>query len=163
CGAPALTEPLRYDGDAEWLEADGLGGFASGTVSGIRTRRYHALLLVATKPPTGRYAMVQGLEAWVETASGSYALSCQRYAPDVSWRLRGPRRGARLFVRLLFSGRDVHALHHENPSFRFDPETRPGALAWRPYDGLPEVAVYCNAEYRHDPRWYQNFLYQEGR
>ncbi|TMA37779.1 MAG: hypothetical protein E6J79_09235, partial [Deltaproteobacteria bacterium] len=30
---------------AEWLEADGLGGFASGTVSGIRTRRYHALLL----------------------------------------------------------------------------------------------------------------------
>jgi len=203
-----LTEPLRYDGDAEWLEADGLGGFASGTVSGIRTRRYHALLLVATKPPTGRYAMVQGLEAWVETASGSYALSCQRYAPDVvhpdgnqrlvdfepdpwprwifglegrtqieqellvpygrpaavlSWRLRGPRRGARLFVRLLFSGRDVHALHHENPSFRFDPETRPGALAWRPYDGLPEVAVYSNAEYRHDPRWYRNFLYQEGR
>jgi glycogen debranching enzyme len=29
---------------AEWLEADGLGGFASGTVSGERTRRYHALL-----------------------------------------------------------------------------------------------------------------------
>src|SRR5687768_12724836 len=35
----------------EWLEADSLGGFASGTVSGIRTRRYHALLLVATKRP----------------------------------------------------------------------------------------------------------------
>jgi hypothetical protein len=32
---------------AEWLEADGLGGFASGTVDGIRTRRYHALLLSA--------------------------------------------------------------------------------------------------------------------
>ncbi|MGH9391116.1 MAG: glycogen debranching enzyme N-terminal domain-containing protein, partial [Vicinamibacteria bacterium] len=32
----------------EWLEADGLGGFASGTESGIRTRRYHALLLSAT-------------------------------------------------------------------------------------------------------------------
>ena len=32
---------------SEWLEADGLGGFASGTVSGIRTRRYHALLLAA--------------------------------------------------------------------------------------------------------------------
>ena len=31
-----------------WLEADGLGGFASGTVAGIRTRRYHALLLTAT-------------------------------------------------------------------------------------------------------------------
>jgi len=34
--------------EREWLEADGLGGFASGTVSGVRTRRYHALLLTAT-------------------------------------------------------------------------------------------------------------------
>ena len=33
--------------NAEWLEADGLGGFASGTVGGFRTRRYHALLLTA--------------------------------------------------------------------------------------------------------------------
>jgi len=39
---------------AEWLETDGLGGFASGTIAGPRTRRYHALLLVATTPPTGR-------------------------------------------------------------------------------------------------------------
>jgi glycogen debranching enzyme len=34
----------------EWLEADGLGGFASGTSDGIRSRRYHALLLAATAP-----------------------------------------------------------------------------------------------------------------
>src|SRR5262249_27138784 len=44
----------RIDPDAEWLEADGLGGFASGKVSGIRTRRYHALLLTATTPPPAR-------------------------------------------------------------------------------------------------------------
>jgi len=50
---------------AEWLEADGLGGFASGTVCGVRTRRYHALLLAATTPPTGRYVLVNGLEAWL--------------------------------------------------------------------------------------------------
>jgi hypothetical protein len=31
------------DSNAEWIEADGLGGFASGTVSGIRSRRYHAI------------------------------------------------------------------------------------------------------------------------
>ena len=36
---------LPGHGRAEWLEADGLGGFASGTTSGVRTRRYHALLL----------------------------------------------------------------------------------------------------------------------
>src|SRR5262245_17432963 len=67
----------------EWLEADGLGGFASGTVSGIRTRRYHALLLTATKPPAGRIVLVNGFDAWVETANGSYALSSQLYPPAV--------------------------------------------------------------------------------
>jgi predicted glycogen debranching enzyme len=68
---------------AEWLEADGLGGFASGTVAGRRTRRYHALLLIATTPPTGRFVLVNGLDAWVETATGKFALSSQHYAPDV--------------------------------------------------------------------------------
>ena len=67
----------------EWLEADGLGGFASGTTSGVRTRRYHALLLPATTPPTGRVVLVNGFDAWVDTPAGSFALSTQRYAPDV--------------------------------------------------------------------------------
>jgi predicted glycogen debranching enzyme len=38
----------------EWLVTDGLGGFAMGTVCGLRTRRYHGLLVVATDPPIGR-------------------------------------------------------------------------------------------------------------
>ena len=67
----------------EWLETDGLGGFASGTTNGIRTRRYHALLLTATTPPTGRVALVNGFEAWIETPRGKFALTSQRYAPDV--------------------------------------------------------------------------------
>ena len=58
----------------EWLETDGLGGFASGTASGIRTRRYHALLLTATTPPTGRMVLVNGFEAWIETPRGRFAL-----------------------------------------------------------------------------------------
>jgi predicted glycogen debranching enzyme len=67
----------------EWLEADGLGGFASGTVSGIRTRRYHAMLLAATTPPAGRMVLVNGFDAWVETGEGTFALTSQLYAPDV--------------------------------------------------------------------------------
>src|SRR6266566_4996688 len=67
----------------EWLEADGFGGFASGTSTGIRTRRYHALLLTATTPPTGRLVLVNGFEAWIETPKGRFALTSQRYAPDV--------------------------------------------------------------------------------
>src|SRR5437867_8780755 len=71
------------DPNAEWLEADGLGGFASGTVSGIRTRRYHALLLTATTPPAGRMVLANGFDAWVETPRGTFAISSQRYGPDV--------------------------------------------------------------------------------
>ena len=41
-------------GEAERLEADGLGAFASGTVSGVRTRRYHGWLVPLTMPPAGR-------------------------------------------------------------------------------------------------------------
>src|ERR1700750_2045404 len=68
---------------AEWLEGDGRGGFASGTTSGIRTRRYHALLLTATAPPSERKTLVNGFEAWVETIHGKWFLSSQRYDPDV--------------------------------------------------------------------------------
>jgi predicted glycogen debranching enzyme len=68
---------------SEWLEADGLGGFASGTFSGERTRRYHGLLLVATTPPTGRMMLVNGIDAFVTTPAGRFPLSSQRYIPDV--------------------------------------------------------------------------------
>jgi predicted glycogen debranching enzyme len=81
-----MTSPLSPQNshfNKEWLEADGLGGFASGASTGIRTRRYHALLLIATTPPTGRVVLVNGFDAWVETANGTFSLSSQCYAPDV--------------------------------------------------------------------------------
>ena len=74
---------MQIDDRTEWLEADGLGGFASGTTSGIRTRRYHALLLPSTTPPTGRTVLVNGVDVWLETKGGTFALSSQRYAPGV--------------------------------------------------------------------------------
>src|SRR5262252_9828293 len=74
---------VRIDDRTEWLEADGLGGFASGTTSGVRTRRYHALLLAATTPPTGRVVLVNGFDASVDMQGESYALTTQRYAPGV--------------------------------------------------------------------------------
>jgi len=42
----------------EWLVTNGIGGFASGTISGNLTRRYHGLLLAALYPPVGRTQMV---------------------------------------------------------------------------------------------------------
>ncbi len=82
----ADSSPLIHDHPllaAEWIETDGLGGFASGTVSGIRTRTYHALLLSAMAPPSGRMVLVNGFDAWLETPEGVIYLSAQRYAPDV--------------------------------------------------------------------------------
>src|SRR5439155_6260609 len=83
----------RPDLDAEWLEPDGLGGFASGTVGGVRRRRYHATLLAATTPPTGRLILVKGFDAWIERVTGEQGgapqpeyLTVQRYAPDVTTR-----------------------------------------------------------------------------
>jgi predicted glycogen debranching enzyme len=73
--APRITD--------EWLETDGRGGFASGTAAGIRTRRYHALLLIATTPPTGRFVLVNGFDAWLETPNGKFALTSQNYSPGV--------------------------------------------------------------------------------
>ena len=85
-----MMAPTPIDERTEWLEADGLGGFASGTTSGIRTRRYHALLLAATTPPTGRMVLVNGLDAWIERDGGaSEYLTRQRYAPDVVAPARG--------------------------------------------------------------------------
>ena len=63
------------------FQADGLE-VCLGSVSGIRTRRYHALLLTATTPPTGRRVFVNGPDA-VDTGSGREALRMQHYAPDV--------------------------------------------------------------------------------
>lgn len=74
------------DSSSEWLEPDGLGGFAMGTVAGLRTRRYHSLLTCATHPPTRRVALVGGVEVWLEPLHDGgepIFLSSQRYDPDI--------------------------------------------------------------------------------
>jgi predicted glycogen debranching enzyme len=68
---------------SEWLEADGLGGFAMGTTDGVRTRRYHGVLAVATTPPTGRRMLVNALEVAIDLGCGRRALTTHRYRPDV--------------------------------------------------------------------------------
>lgn len=56
----------RGGGRREWLETNGRGGYAMGTVAGPATRRYHALLCVATRPPVGRVVLVNALEEELE-------------------------------------------------------------------------------------------------
>ncbi|HEY3253547.1 MAG TPA: amylo-alpha-1,6-glucosidase [Polyangiaceae bacterium] len=74
---------VPIDTHSEWLEADGLGGFASATTSGLATRRYHALLLSAQDPPSCRFVLVNGFRAWLETPNGRVQLTRHHFAPDV--------------------------------------------------------------------------------
>ena len=54
----------------EWLVTNGLGGYASGTVSGALTRRYHGLLIAALPAPAGRVVMLSHLSEQVRFADG---------------------------------------------------------------------------------------------
>jgi predicted glycogen debranching enzyme len=189
----------------EWLETNGLGGYAMGTLAGPGTRRYHALLCAATKPPVGRMTLVNRCEEWVQIDGVRQPLSANFYPgavfPDgnrnlvefrldpwptwrwrvgsviveraifmphgrdlavVSFRLVPVEAGAnraRLFVRPLISGRDHHALHHENPALRPDAAVEEGHVAWTPYDGVPTIHLHHNGVYHHRPDWYRRFHY----
>jgi len=66
----------------EWLETNGLGGFASSTIAGLNTRRYHGLLVAATAPPVGRKVILSKLEETLVAEGQSYELSANQY-PDV--------------------------------------------------------------------------------
>ena len=54
----------------EWLVTNGLGGFASGTVAGVNTRRYHGLLVAAMNPPVQRMVLLAALEEWLLPSAG---------------------------------------------------------------------------------------------
>jgi predicted glycogen debranching enzyme len=55
----------------EWLVTNGLGGYASGTLSGILTRRYHGLLVAALPAPVGRMVMLSHVDAQLRLPSGA--------------------------------------------------------------------------------------------
>ena len=195
-------EPVR-----EWLEADGLGGFASGTATGIRTRRYHGLLLTATTPPTGRVMLVNAVEVWATTPRGRFALTTHLYAPGVThpdgvsrlqsftadpwptwtwdlgdgrtivgelfvtrgaprtvclWTLVGPG-PVSLEIQPLLSGRDYHALHHQNDAASLDTAERGARLTWAPYEGVPPVRCLTTGVFMAQPEWFRQFLYADER
>jgi len=191
----------------EWLEADGLGGFASGTTAGIRTRRYHALLLHAAEPPGARRVLVNGCEVWLERGGTRTALTSEAYAPAtlypdgatriaafsvdpwpcwhydlgdgtsvthelfvprghaavvLAWRAT-PGVAATLRVRPFLSGRDYHALHHENGAFDFATHVDGDQLRWQPYGSVPAVVARTNGRWTQAPLWYRRFRYDLER
>lgn len=64
------TEEGSSDFDHEWLVTNGIGGFASSTVAGVDTRRYHGLLVAALPAPKGRTIMLSHLHDHIQLSDG---------------------------------------------------------------------------------------------
>ncbi len=67
----------------EWLVTNGIGGFASGTVAGCLTRRYHGLLIAALRPPLGRTLLAAKLDETARAAGAEFALYTNWWAGGI--------------------------------------------------------------------------------
>ncbi|MDH4152429.1 MAG: amylo-alpha-1,6-glucosidase [Nitrospira sp.] len=184
----------------EWLETNGCGGFASGTVAGANTRRYHGLLVVSTSPGRHRYVLVNHLEEWLHLDGCSISISTNLYpgvihprgyrycvafsstpwptwtfrvndhtvsreifcvrnqsTVVVRWRLLTPTTDSiELLVRPKITGRDYHALHHENGALSPEATVTGQWVTWQPYQSLPAVHCRHTGVYRHASEWYRH-------
>jgi predicted glycogen debranching enzyme len=68
--------------DDEWIVTNGLGGYASGTLSGACTRRYHGLLIAALPVPLGRLMMLNHLSVEIILPNGNIAQLDRDNLPD---------------------------------------------------------------------------------
>jgi predicted glycogen debranching enzyme len=74
CGVLELAE------SREWLVTNGIGGYASGTVAGTTTRKYHGLLVAALQPPVKRTVLVNVLDETVRYLGSTFSLATNRWA-----------------------------------------------------------------------------------
>jgi predicted glycogen debranching enzyme len=79
------TEGLFNDArlQSEWLETNGLGGWASSAITGCHSRRYHGLLVAATKPPIERTVMVSKLDETIVVNNERFELGVNNYGDVV--------------------------------------------------------------------------------
>jgi predicted glycogen debranching enzyme len=89
----------------EWLETNGLGGWAMSTVSGAHSRRYHGLLVAATRPPVERMVLLSRLDETVRVGERSIELASSRFPGTIH---------PRGFERLVRFERDLF------PTFEYD-------------------------------------------
>jgi glycogen debranching enzyme len=166
------------------LETNGTGAFAMGTVGGVNTRRYHALLVASLKPPTDRYVLLSRFEEEVIISDQTFSLGCCQYPgllidngsryladftaePCSTWRYDLDEVAFERQVYLV-PGRQAVVVRYrasEPVSLRIRP-----FLAYRgyhslrhadesPYAGLPPLEFRSKAIFRADPKWYYNIEY----
>ncbi|HUJ93090.1 MAG TPA: glycogen debranching enzyme N-terminal domain-containing protein, partial [Gaiellaceae bacterium] len=77
---PQLCGTLDEASAREWLVGDGVGGYAMGTVAGLRTRRYHGLLAVAVDGPANRMLGLAALDPVVVAGDARFRLATDEWA-----------------------------------------------------------------------------------
>jgi predicted glycogen debranching enzyme len=77
---PGFCGTLDEAARREWLVTDGLGGYAMGTVAGLRTRRYHGLLVVASGGPAARMLGLVGLDPVLVVGDARFRLATHEWA-----------------------------------------------------------------------------------
>ena len=169
----------------EWLETNGTGAFAMGTVAGINTRRYHALLVASLKPPVERRVLLARMEEELVLQDGTYALGAAQYPgavaprgfeyleefrtePCASWSYTVHDVQVEKQVYLV-PGKQAVVVRYRS-DHRATLRVRP-FLAYRDYHSLrhatqdfqiePELHVQTAASFHADAHWYYNNEYLE--
>ncbi len=192
--------------EKEWLETNGIGGYASSTVIGVNTRRYHGLLMAAARPPLGRTLLLSKLDEFLCLEGKEFPLSTNIYHdaiypsgyknlsqfslkpfPIFNYSINGINIKKTVFmvygentavilyqvdcrgklpstltmkVRVMVAFRDYHWLTHENPSFKTDYKFLANGICLQPYDALPPLYLYFNAQSMDKASfWYKNMEY----
>lgn len=163
----SVTHDLDAAAGREWFETNGLGGWAAGTVAGCHTRRYHGLLVAATRPPVGRMVLLSKLGETVVTGGARYELDTNRYAGAVQPRGHELLTGFTLdpMPTFVFEAggvrlkKTIAAIHGENTTVilyevldaegEFTLELRP-LIAYRDYHGMQranDAIRFANASF----------------
>jgi glycogen debranching enzyme len=79
-----ITQDFARAIDLEWLETNGLGGWAGTTVAGAHSRRDHGLLVAATEPPAGRTVLLSRLDETLHIGGESFELSCNQFPGTIA-------------------------------------------------------------------------------
>ena len=79
-----ITQDFERASALEWLETNGLGGWAGTTVAGAHSRRHHGLLVAATQPPGGRTVLLSRLDETLHVGGESFELSCNQFPGAVA-------------------------------------------------------------------------------
>jgi glycogen debranching enzyme len=168
----------------EWLETNGAGSFAMGTAAGINTRRYHALLTAALRPPVERHVLLSRVEEEFDHDGRGFALGACQYpgtvtphgyqyveafqsAPCATWRYACGDVVIEKKVHMV-PGRPAVVVRYK-ANRKVSLRVRP-FLAYRDYhslgheradvwQGLPELRFDCAGVFTASAHWYHNVEY----